>query len=103
MGAVRFVERNIQLYADKDNVRAKWRPVVGGIQHKTQGTLPFGGCTIGFVTRRDGVKGMVLASHCTNTSGSIGGNDSAQIHQPVRIPFSNTNGSRMRPLTPLDL
>ena len=60
VGAVRFVKRNLQLYADRDNVRAKWRPVVGGIQYKIS-TL-HGGCTIGFVTKRSNVKGMLLES-----------------------------------------
>lgn len=89
VGAVRFVERNLQLYADRDNVRAKWRPVVGGVQHK-KSTL-HGGCTIGFVTKRSNVKGMALASHCTNPDGDIGGPDDAEIHQPNKIPLSNTN------------
>ena len=43
------------------------------------------------MTKCDGVKGLVLASHCTNLSGNIGGNDNAEIHQPIRFAFSNAN------------
>ena len=66
--------------ADKDSVRAKWRPLVRGIQHE-EGWYT-GTCTIGFVTERDDVEGLVIASHCTNEDGDIGGLDDADVHQP---------------------
>ena len=99
VGAVRFVKRNLQLYADRDNVRAKWHPVVGGIQYKI--STVHGGCTIGFVTKRSNVKGVILASHCTNTDDNIGGVDDAEVHQPNRIPFSNTNKVAYETIDPL--
>ena len=63
-GAVVLVEETVNLLADKDSVRAKWRPLVGGIRHQ-QDHVGIS-CTIGFVTERSNVDGIVLASHCTN-------------------------------------
>ena len=71
----------LRLLADKDSVRAKWRPLVGGIQHE-EAWGGWGLCTIGFVTERDDVEGLVVASHCTNGDGDIGGLDDADVHQP---------------------
>lgn len=79
-GAVVLVEDHITLLTDEDSVRAKWRPLVGGIQHE-EGWYT-GTCTIGFVTERDDVEGLVIASHCTNEDGDIGGLDDANVHQP---------------------
>ncbi len=80
-GAVVLVEDHITLLTDEDSVRAKWRPLVGGIQHE-EAWGGWGLCTIGFVTERDDVEGMVVASHCTNGDGDIGGLDDADVHQP---------------------
>ena len=79
-GAVVLGEDYLRLLADKDSVRAKWRPLVGGIQHE-EGWYT-GTCTIGFVTERDDVEGLVIASHCTNEDGDVGGLDDANVHQP---------------------
>ena len=78
----------IELLADKDNVRAKWRPLVGGIQHE-EAWLGKGRCTIGFVTERDDVEGLVIASHCTNDDGDVGGLDDADVHQPTDPLFGD--------------
>ena len=64
-GAVVLREDYLRPLADKDSVRAKWRPLVRGIQHE-EGWYT-GTCTIGFVTERDDVEGLVIASHCTKT------------------------------------
>ena len=73
-----------------DDLQDKWRPLVGGIQHQqeTDGQK----CTIGFVTERDGEKGILLASHCTNEAQTVWGLDNAVIHQPVDPwgPLTNT-------------
>jgi hypothetical protein len=67
--------------ADKDNVDAKWRPLVGGIQHQQEA---YGiKCTISFGAERGNVEGLVLASHCTNERKVPGGVYGAVIHQPV--------------------
>ena len=79
-GAVAISENHSRLLAGKDSVRAKWRPLVGGIQHETGWYTNT--CTIGFVTERDDVEGMVVASHCTNEDQDVGGVDNADIHQP---------------------
>ena len=79
-GAVILEEDQIRGAADKDSVTAKWRPLVGGIKHqKSWNGIT---CTIGFVTERDDVEGMVVASHCTNSDGDVGGIDNADVHQP---------------------
>ena len=79
-GAVVVEEDYIRLLADRDSVHAKWRPLVGGIQHETAWYT--NRCTIGFVTERDDVEGLIVASHCTNSDQDIGGVDNADIHQP---------------------
>ncbi len=79
-GAVVIRENYSTLLADKDSVRAKWRPLVGGVQHE-EGWYT-NTCTIGFVTERDDVEGLVIASHCTNSDEDIGGLDDADVHQP---------------------
>ena len=53
---------------------------MGGIQHETGWYTNT--CTIGFVTERDDVEGLVVASHCTNEDKDVGGVDDADIHQP---------------------
>ena len=63
---------------ERDSVRAEWRPIVGGIQIQRSSEL----CTIGFTTIRDNVRGMITASHCTNNSSYIGGDNNANFHQP---------------------
>ena len=80
-GAVVLNEDYLKPLADKDSVRAKWRLLVGGIQHE-EAWFGEGLCTIGFVTERDDVEGLVIASHCTNEDGDIGGLDNADVHQP---------------------
>lgn len=47
-----------ELLADKDNVQARWRPVVGGIE--IEGVYTYQRCTLGFVTIRDGVRGKPI-------------------------------------------
>ena len=79
-GAVVLVEDHITLLTDEDSVRAKWRPLVGGIQHE-EGWYT-GTCTTGFVTERDDVEGLVIPSHCTNEDEDVGGLDDADVHQP---------------------
>ena len=76
-GAVSLTVGRATFLADGNNVDAKWRPVVGGV--KVEGPT---GCTIGFVTIMDGEEGMVVASHCTNTSRAVGGNNNAWQYQP---------------------
>ena len=70
------------MLADEDSVNAKWRPMVGGIQHNIRYGNAY--CTIGFVTERNNVDGMTVASHCANCDGNIGGVDDAKIYQPSR-------------------
>ena len=55
-GAVILEEVIIEKAADKDSVTAKWRLVVGGIQHEESF---WGGpiCDIGFVTEREALRG----------------------------------------------
>jgi hypothetical protein len=86
-GAVIFKESQGGLLSDEDSLRAKWRPVVGGIQHK----IRFGNayCTIGFVTERNSEAGMVVASHCTNADRDIGGPGDADIYQPSKHLFQD--------------
>ena len=86
--AVIIGENYLRPLADKDSVRAKWRPLVGGIQHE-EGWQNGTTCTIGFVTERDGVDGLIIASHCTNSEGDIGGLDDADVHQPNDPLFGN--------------
>ena len=59
-GAVIFHEAQNQLLSDEDSVNAKWRTLVSGIQHK----IKYGPAywTIGLVTERNTVNGMVVAS-----------------------------------------
>ena len=64
-------------YDDKSHLDAKWRPVVGGVRHTSAIA-----CTIGAVTERDGVAGVIIASHCTRSDRRIGGLDGAEVHQP---------------------
>ena len=75
-GAVSLSVGQTSRLADGDNVQAKWRPTVGGI--KIEGPVE---CTLGFVALKDGVEGVVVASHCTNISERVGGND----HQPPTV------------------
>ena len=63
---------------ERDSVQAEWRPIVGGIQIQRSSEL----CTIGFTTIRDGVNGMITASHCTNNSSYVGGMNNTRFHQP---------------------
>ena len=85
--AVIFEEEQVNLLTGKDSVTAKWRPVVGGVQHQiTTGGLK---CTIGFVTERAGVEGLVLASHCTNNDSEIGQEDDSDFHQPNNPRFGS--------------
>ena len=39
-------------------------------------------CITGFVAKRAGVKGLVVASHCINSEGVIGHDDDSDFHQP---------------------
>ncbi len=86
-GAVIFEQVEGGLLANGDSVRAKWRPVVGGDQFQIK--FGRGYCSIGFVTERDDVGGMVVASHCTNAHRDIGGLDDADIYQPNKNLFQN--------------
>ena len=70
-GAVIFEQADPLLLADRDSVKAKWRPVAGGTKHNIM--LGNDYCTLGFVTERNNVDGVVVASHCTNEDGDIGG------------------------------
>ena len=81
-GAVYFEEERVIVLAGKDSVTAKWRPLVGGVKHKADRFGP--DCTIGFVTRRGSLDGLVVPSHCTNEEMDFGGPDEANIHQPQR-------------------
>ena len=101
--AVIFGEEQVNLLTGKDSVRAKWRPVVGGIQHQ----ITTGGqkCTIGFVTERAGVEGLVLASHCTNEDKETGQDDDSEFHQPNNPLFGSNKVAEEDidpPLTTLD-
>ena len=78
-GAVIFEQLVWQFLADKDSVTAKWRPLVGRIQHEESGKMR---CTISFGTERDDVEGLVVASHCTSSNEGPGGLDNTNIHQP---------------------
>ena len=88
--AVILVERGrIELLADGESLDEKWRPVVGGVQHEIASFGPE--CTIGFTTRRGGTDGIVVASHCTNTSRALGGLDNADIQQPTDPVWNDDN------------
>ena len=82
-GAVILIEANPELSDGGDNVDDKWRPLVGGIQHQIK-LGQAGHCTIGFVTERSSVDGVVVASHCTNDDHEVGDDDDAKIFQPIR-------------------
>jgi hypothetical protein len=58
------------------------RPLLGGfqIQGETVGGTPLGPCTMGFLARRNGVQGLVTASHCTQYRFYV---DSSEFHQPT--------------------
>ena len=88
VGAVIFEEAQPELLANGDSVKAKWRPLTGGTQHNIR-LASSGHCTIGFVTERSGVDGLVVASHCTNIDGDIGGLNDAKIYQPSKNLFQN--------------
>ncbi|MDA1280346.1 MAG: hypothetical protein O3B95_09980 [Chloroflexi bacterium] len=61
----------------------KQRPVKGGLEiESTTATI---GCTLGFLTKRDGTPGFVTNSHCTNTED---GDDSSPNNK-----FSQDDGS----------
>ena len=57
-------------------LRTSVRPVVAGVQINFPGFL----CSLGFNATRQGVKGFVTASHCTNTQG---GAESTPYWQPT--------------------
>ena len=84
-GAVYFEEERVIVLVGKDSVTAKWRPLVGGVKHKADRYGP--DCTIGFVTRRGSLDGLVVPSHCTNEEMDFRGPDEANIHQPQRPWF----------------
>lgn len=73
-------------------LRNRRRPLVGGLQ------ISFGNflCTLGFVTTRSGVKGMVTNSHCTNVQGGVEG---TVYHQPA--VSGNTNRIGLEVADPL--
>jgi len=52
---------------DPDELTDCYRPVTGGfeIQGETAYGAPLGRCTVGFLAKRNGIQGMVTASHCT--------------------------------------
>ena len=50
---------------------------------------PFGNCTTGFVTQRDGEWGVVLASHCTSSNAWVGGLQNGRFYQDDDSPESN--------------
>jgi hypothetical protein len=53
------------------------RPVVGGVQINFPGFL----CSVGFNASRNGTRGFVTASHCTNTQGGV---ESTPYWQPLK-------------------
>jgi hypothetical protein len=50
-------------------LRSRVRPLVGGLQIR----FTNGFCTLGFITTRAGVQGMLTNSHCTNVQGGVEG------------------------------
>jgi hypothetical protein len=58
-------------------LRTAVRPVVAGVQINFPGFL----CSIGFNATRQGVRGFVTASHCTNTQGGV---ESTPYWQPLQ-------------------
>jgi hypothetical protein len=58
-------------------LRTAVRPVVAGVQINFPGFL----CSLGFNATRQGIKGFVTASHCTNTQG---GSESTPYWQPTQ-------------------
>lgn len=88
--AVNFVISNPVLLGDKDNVKSKWRPVVGGIQYQYR--YNWSKCTVGFTTKRGNTNGLVVPSHCTSNPSdiAIGGSMNSPIHQP-NFPRSGSN------------
>jgi len=88
--AVNLVISNPVLLGDKDNVKSRWRGVVGGIQY--QWRYNWVKCTVGFTTQRGSTNGLVVPSHCTtNISGiPIGGEMNTVIHQP-NFPRNGSN------------
>ena len=67
--AVRYeqVEQAVD-YAFVDDLRAKERPLQGGLQTASPGT-----CTLGIVAKRNGVVGHLTNSHCTAVRGQTDG------------------------------
>jgi len=74
------IYRDAVVKLDEGDLREDWRPVVGGIEIE-RATWGVGLCTLGFVTQRDDVDGIVIASHCTSDDGTVGGVDDADTHQ----------------------
>lgn len=67
----------------QDNVR----PLIGGIGIATKNS---GDCTMAFVADRQGVRGFVTASHCTDTPATY---DSGKFYQPYTISTSTEVGT----------
>ncbi len=67
----------------QDNVR----PLIEGIGIATKNS---GDCTMAFVADRQGVRGFVTASHCTDTAATY---DSGKIYQPYTISTSTEVGT----------
>jgi hypothetical protein len=66
-------------------LRSRVRSVVGGVQ------INFGGflCTLGFLAVRQGVQGLMTASHCTNRQGGV---ENTVYHQPSASGTTNRIG-----------
>jgi hypothetical protein len=58
-------------------LRGSVRPVVAGVQINFPGFL----CSVGFNASRNGTRGFVTASHCTNTQGGV---ESTPYWQPLQ-------------------
>jgi hypothetical protein len=70
---------------DPLNLRARHRPLVGGLEIGLGGT-----CTLGFPAIRNGILGFVTNSHCTRTQGGVEGTTYSQPAGDLEIVGDET-------------
>jgi hypothetical protein len=83
LDAVELEENFITPFLD-DSVQAEWDDVPGGVQYEINDTGLF--CSVGFITERDDVEGLVTASHCAVNNNPtptpvVGGNQGTEYWQ----------------------
>ena len=96
--AVHIAEVEREVFASHTvRERATGGEMEGGYQIARQTTGGDGVCTLGFNTKRDGVKGFVTAGHCTEGNDDwIGSEDRVRIYQPDTGNSANLIGEEMK-------